>query len=155
VNSVAWLTILWLVPAVGAVLVLLLTPAQRALAKWVGLGFAVAVPAVAAVLAVRFDSGGPQYQFVESHQWIPAFGAGYTLGLDGIALVLVLLTAVLMPLLMLAGWNDAADGNRATQIYVALMLAVEAMVLVSLVALDVLLFYVFFEAMLVTDAHGH
>jgi NADH-quinone oxidoreductase subunit M len=149
VNGVAWLTILWLLPAGGAALVLLLPPAQRALAKWVGLGFAVAVLAVAVVLAVRFDAGGPQYQFVESHQWITAFGAGYTLGLDGIALMLVLLTAMLVPLLMLAGWHDASAPRRATHIYVALMLAVEAMVLVSLVALDVLLFYVFFEAMLI------
>ena len=148
-NDVAWLTILCLLPAIGAALVLLLPAAQRALAKRVGLGCAVAVLAVALVLAVRFDSGGPRYQFAESHHWIPAFGAGYTLGLDGIALVLVLLTVVLVPLLMLAGWDDPTDGDRATHIYVALMLAVEAMVLVSLVALDVLLFYVVFEAMLI------
>ena len=68
-----------------------------------GLVVSLAVLGVAVVLAVSFDTGGPRYQFVESHRWIPAFGTGYTLGLDGIALVLVLLTAVLLPLLLVAG----------------------------------------------------
>jgi NADH-quinone oxidoreductase subunit M len=149
VSTIPWLTILWLAPAVGAAVVVLLPPAQRALAKWVALGVALAVLAIAVVLAVRFRTGGPDYQFVESHRWIPAFGTGYTLGLDGIALVLVLLTAVLVPLLLIAGWNDASARKRATHTYVALVLAVEAMVLISLIALDVLLFYVFFEAMLI------
>jgi NADH-quinone oxidoreductase subunit M len=149
VNNIPWLSILWLLPVAGVVLIMLLPPALRALAKWVGLVVSLAVLGVAVVLAVSFDTGGPRYQFVESRRWIPAFGTGYTLGLDGIALVLVLLTAVLLPLLLVAGWNDAGRRRRAVHTYVALMLAVEAMVLISLVALDVLLFYVFFEAMLI------
>jgi NADH-quinone oxidoreductase subunit M len=149
VTGVPWLTILWLLPVAGAVVIMLLPAAQRALARWVGLVVSVAVLAVAVVLAISFDAGGPRYQFVESRQWIPAFGTGYTLGLDGIALVLVLLTAVLVPLLLIAGWNDAGQRKRAVHTYVALMLAVEAMVLISLVSLDILLFYVFFEAMLI------
>jgi NADH-quinone oxidoreductase subunit M len=149
VNDIPWLSVLWLLPAAGTAVIMLLPPAQRALAKWVGLIVSVAVLAVAVVLAIAFDTGGPQYQFRESHQWIPAFGTGYTLGLDGIALALVLLTAVLVPLLLVAAWNDAGDRKRAAHTYVALILAVEAMVLISLVALDVLLFYVFFEAMLI------
>lgn len=148
-NSVPWLSILWLLPVVGAIVIMLLPPAQRAVAKWVALVTSVATLAVAVLLAAWFDTGGPQYQFVESREWIPAFGTGYRLGLDGIALVLVLLTAVLVPLLLLAGWNDAGKRKRAVHTYVALLLAVEAMVLISLVALDVLLFYVFFEAMLI------
>jgi NADH-quinone oxidoreductase subunit M len=72
--------------------------------------------------------------------------------LDGIALVLVLLTAALIPLLILAGWNDEREvgsGRRVAHTYVALTLMVEAMVLISFVSLDILLFYVFFEAMLI------
>jgi NADH-quinone oxidoreductase subunit M len=148
VSTVPWLSILWLLPVAGTVLIMLLPPARRQLAKWTGLAVAIAVLAVAIAIAAQFRTGAP-YQFVESHQWIPAFGTGYTLGVDGIALILVLLTAVLMPLLMIAGWNDAGDRTRAAHTYVALMLAVEAMVLISLIALDVLLFYVFFEAMLI------
>jgi NADH-quinone oxidoreductase subunit M len=148
-NSVPWLSTLWLVPLAGAVVVIIVPPQWRRLAKWVGLAVAVAVLALAIVITAGFDTGGAPYQFVESHRWIPAFGAGYTLGVDGIAVVLVLLTAVLVPLLMLAGWNDGGERTRGTQAYVALTLTVESMVLISLISLDVLLFYVFFEAMLI------
>jgi NADH-quinone oxidoreductase subunit M len=146
---IGWLSVLWLVPLAGAVLIMLLPPSTRQLARYLGLLAAIATLAVSVVLAAGFRPHGAQYQFVESHQWIPAFGSGYTLGIDGIALVLVLLTAVLVPLLIIAGWNDGGDRPRATHTYLALTLAVESMVLISLISLDVLLFYVFFEAMLI------
>jgi NADH-quinone oxidoreductase subunit M len=149
VVSFPWLSVLWLLPLAGAVVAIVVPPGWRQLAKWLGLAVAVAVLVIAIVITARFHTGGAAYQFVESHPWIPAFGAGYTLGVDGIAVVLVLLTAVLVPLLMLAGWNDGGERARGTQGYVALTLTVESMVLISLVSLDVLLFYVFFEAMLI------
>ncbi|WP_193561333.1 NADH-quinone oxidoreductase subunit M [Mycolicibacterium hodleri] len=144
-----WLTILWAVPMVGAGVVILLPSAARHLAKYAALTISLVVLAIAALLAVTFDPAGSQYQFVEDHAWIPSFGTGYILGLDGIALALVVLTAVLVPLLIVAGWNDASDQARSAHTYMALILAVEGMVLISLTALDVLLFYVFFEAMLI------
>ncbi|MFH5206696.1 NADH-quinone oxidoreductase subunit M [Antrihabitans sp. NCIMB 15449] len=149
-DSFPWLTTLWLVPLVAAGIVMILPTRSQQLAKATALGAALVVLVLAIAVAVQFDRGGEQYQFVESHEWIPAFGAGYILGLDGIALALVLLTAVLVPLLLIAGWQDADDrARRETNTYFALFLLVEAMVIVSFVALDVLLFYVFFEAMLI------
>ena len=148
-SGMPWLTVLWAVPMVGAGVVILLPSAARHLAKYVALALSLAVLAIAVVLAVTFDPAGAQYQFVENHAWIPSFGTGYILGLDGIALALVVLTAVLVPLLIVAGWNDAGDHARSAHAYLALTLAVEGMVLISLTALDVLLFYVFFEAMLI------
>lgn len=133
----------------GAAVVILLPSAARHLAKYAALALSLVVLAIAALLAVTFDPAGAQYQFVEDHAWIPSFGTGYILGLDGIALALVVLTAVLVPLLIVAGWNDAGDRGRSTHTYLALTLVVEGMVLISLTALDVLLFYVFFEAMLI------
>jgi NADH-quinone oxidoreductase subunit M len=147
--SLPWLTISWVTPAIGAAVVLLVPTSRRALANWVGLVFAIAVLAVAVVLVDGFVVGDVQYQFVESHQWIPTFGARYTVGLDGIALALVVLTAVLVPLLIIAGWRDGAESGQSTRVYVALVLGVESLVLVSFVALDVLLFYVVFEATLI------
>ncbi|MGC4960551.1 NADH-quinone oxidoreductase subunit M [Gordonia sp. DT101] len=154
-----WLTILWLLPAVGSVAVLAIPSTRPDVAKWLGLAVSVVVFAVSLGLAIGFDPDGARYQFVEDHSWIPAFGTRYALGLDGIGLVLVLLTAVLLPLLILAGWHDAdhagsldhAAGRRqkGPHTYLALTLAVEAMVLMSFVALDILLFYIFFEAMLI------
>ncbi|MFC9764768.1 NADH-quinone oxidoreductase subunit M [Rhodococcus jostii] len=153
-SGFPWLTALWVLPLVGAGAVLALPVHKRALAKSVAVGVSVVVLCLAVVLAIRFDPTGEQYQFVESHAWIPAFGTRYILGLDGIALVLVLLTTVLVPLLLLAGWNDGDTApdygqRRMAHTYVALTLMVEAMVIVSFTALDVLLFYIFFEAMLI------
>ena len=147
-----WLTTLWVLPLAGAVVVVAVPRAWRTAARATGLVVAVATLAIAIVIAARFTPGGPQYQMVESHRWIPAFGAGYTLGIDGIALALMLLTAALVPLLILAGWRDEDEvggGRRVAHIYVALTLVVESMVLVSFVSLDILLFYVFFEVMLI------
>ena len=147
-----WLTTLWVLPLVGAIVVVAVPRAWRTVARATGLVMAVATLVIAIVIAARFTPGGPQYQMVESHRWIPAFGAGYTLGLDGIALALVLLTAGLVPLLIVAGWRDEDEvggGRRVAHIYVALTLVVESMVLVSFVSLDILLFYVFFEVMLI------
>ena len=153
VSNFPWLTLLWAIPVVGAAVIIVLPASSRQFAKYAGLVVALAVLVLSLALAGRFDPKGAQFQFVENHPWIPSFGTGYILGLDGIALALVVLTAVLVPLLLIAGWNDADDrpglAGRGPHSYIALTLAVEGMVLMSLAALDILLFYVFFEAMLI------
>ncbi|WP_396904183.1 NADH-quinone oxidoreductase subunit M [Mycolicibacterium phlei] len=153
VSNFPWLTLLWATPTLGAVVTILLPGSQRVLAKWFALAVSIAVLVLTGVVALGFQPGGERYQFVESHRWIPSFGTGYILGVDGIALAIVVLTAVLVPLLIVAGWNDADRltglRGRSVQTYLALTLAVEAMVIMSLVSLDILLFYVFFEAMLI------
>ena len=82
------LTILWAVPMFGAAVVILLPSAARGFAKYLALALSLTVLALTIGLAVGFDPAGPQYQFVEDHEWIPSFGTGYTLGLDGIALAI-------------------------------------------------------------------
>ncbi|MCT1432967.1 NADH-quinone oxidoreductase subunit M [Dietzia maris] len=151
------LTALWLAPLVGALVVVVLPASARRAARPLALVTSLVVLGVAVALAVGFEPGGDTHQFVESRPWIPAFGATYTLGIDGVALVLVLLIAALMPLLLLAGWHDTdapgVDGpgpdGRRTQAYPALMLATQGLALVAFTSLDVLLFYVAFEAMLI------
>jgi len=147
--GVPLLTTLWVGPLAGALVVMLVPGSQRAVAKWVALLTSAAVLAVAVVVAVDFKPSGEHYQFVENHTWIPSFGAAYTLGIDGIALALIALTAVLVPLLIIAGWNDASDKESATHAYMALVLGVESLVMLSFVTLDVLLFYLAFEATLI------
>ncbi|MFF7632374.1 NADH-quinone oxidoreductase subunit M [Kitasatospora sp. NPDC008050] len=150
------------VPAVGAVLTAALpagtSDTRRRTTKFVALAFSAVTLALAALVASDFKSGGPRYQLTESHSWIRAFGISFSLGVDGIGAVLVLLTAVLVPFVMLASWHDADpaptpegtfENRRRTQGFFALILAVEAMVIVSFLATDVFLFYVFFEAMLI------
>ncbi|MDF0530230.1 NADH-quinone oxidoreductase subunit M [Tsukamurella sp. 8F] len=137
--SMPWLTLVWAVPAVGAVLAAAVPRAARA----VGYVATVAALAISVGLACAFDGG---WQFTESHRWMPAFGAGYRLGLDGVGLVLVVLTAALTPILLLA---STPEKGRRTAVYTALTLATEAMVLLSFVTTDVLVFYLVFEAMLI------
>nr|WP_255511360.1 NADH-quinone oxidoreductase subunit M [Mycolicibacterium sp. P9-22] len=148
-NGIPWLTVLWLAPAVGACIVVLVPADRHTFAKYLGLGAALTPLVVSAALTSGFDTTGEHYQFVEKHSWIPSFGAGYIVGVDGLALSMVVLTAGLVPLLIVAGWNDVPVGGRAVHTYVALILAVEAMALLTFVALDVLLFYVLFEAILI------
>ena len=123
-------------------------PAENA--KRITLGFSLATLAVLAAMALRFDtSNAGSLQFVEEYPWIPRFGVHFALGVDGIALTLVLLSALLVPLVVLAAWrehDDREDGGRG---YFALILALEAMMIGVFAATDVFLFYVFFEAMLI------
>lgn len=153
------LTVTAAVPAVGAIATAAVPAARRTAAKWLALLFSLATLVLAVVVAVRFDPGakGP-YQLTESHAWIAEFGVRYELGVDGISVLLIALTALLIPFVFLAGWNDAdpVEGERAsgrrwrpTQGFFALILMVEAMVIISFEATDVFLFYIFFEAMLI------
>ncbi|MFJ8627822.1 NADH-quinone oxidoreductase subunit M [Kitasatospora sp. NPDC093550] len=151
------------VPAAGAVLTAALpagsTESRRRTTKVVALGVSAVTLVLAALVATRFDPHGDRYQLTESYSWIRSFGITFSLGVDGIGAVLALLTAVLVPMVMLASWHDAdpapagPDGSfenlRRTQAFFALILAVEAMVVVSFYATDVFVFYVFFEAMLI------
>src|SRR5579872_100667 len=117
--------------------------------KYLALAFSLLTLAVVLIIAVKFQVGGPNYQFTETYSWIPAFGVHYALGVDGIALVLIAMSAVLMPVVILASWNDAESGRRSVKTYFALMMTLETMMIGVFAATDVFLFYVFFEAMLV------
>ncbi|SDL21108.1 NADH-quinone oxidoreductase subunit M [Streptomyces indicus] len=151
------LTATAVVPAVGAIATAAVPAAKRTAAKWLALFFSLATLALAAVVAVRFNtgSGADRYQLTESHSWIADFGVRYELGVDGIGVALIGLTALLIPFIIVAGWHDAdpqETGNtrwRPTQGFFALILMVEAMVILSFEATDVFLFYILFEAMLI------
>jgi NADH-quinone oxidoreductase subunit M len=145
------LTASLLVPLVGAVVVAVL-PARADggdLHKKVALGFSLLTLVVVAIIGLGFDVGGDRYQFVENHEWIRAFGAHYALGVDGIGLTLVLLTAILTPVVILASWNDGDGGRWGVGSFFAWMLALEGLALGVFAAMDVFLFYVLFEATLI------
>lgn len=149
------LTATAVLPAVGAIATAAVPAARRTAAKWLALLVSVATLVLAAVVLVRFEPGGDRYQLTESHSWIKDFGVRYELGVDGIAVALIALTALLIPFVILAGWHDADPQEtgssrwRPTQGFFALILGVEAMVIISFEATDVFLFYIFFEAMLI------
>jgi len=165
-NSVPWLTIAGAIPLVGAILLAVIPglPANGAeadrvardlLAKRLALGFSVLTLIWFIVMAVQFKPSGPDYQFTQTVSWIPEFGVHYAVGVDGIALVLIGMSVVLIPVVMLASWHDADAGaaglprKGSVKSYFALMLVLETMMIGVFAATDVFLFYVFFEAMLI------
>jgi NADH-quinone oxidoreductase subunit M len=145
-HGTPWLTIAGAIPLLGAIVVALL-PVR--LAKVMTLGFSVLTLIWVIIMATQFNTSGPTFQFTEEYSWIPDFGVHYAVGVDGIALVLIGMTVVLMPVVVLASWHDADESNRSPRTYFALMLVLETMMIGVFAATDVFLFYVFFEAMLV------
>ena len=143
-----WLTTIGAVPLLGAVVVAALPRKAERLAKLLTLAVTGLVLALVIGVSLAFTPGGG-FQFTESVPWIPSFGARYSVGVDGVGLSLLALVAVLMPVVVLASWHEAAGGSRPVRSFFALMLALEATLVGVFVATDVLLFYVFFEAMLV------
>jgi NADH-quinone oxidoreductase subunit M len=148
-SSFPWLTLLIVLPLAGAIAVGLM-PARAATAapKQFALGISLLTLIVAAVVGFSFDPHGGT-QFTEDHTWIASFGAHYAVGVDGLGLSLVLLTAILTPVVILASWYDGDAGRWAPKAFFAWILALEALAIAVFAATDVFLFYVFFEATLI------
>ncbi|GLH94751.1 NADH-quinone oxidoreductase subunit M [Phytohabitans aurantiacus] len=148
-SDFPFLSILTGAPLVGALIVAFLPRAKPELAKRVAFIWSLAVLVLAVVMWIAYDAGGDRFQFRESYTWIPAWDAKFTFAVDGIALVMLLLIAVLVPLVILASWHDADASRRSVPVYFALLLALESTMIGVFAAADVFLFYVFFEVMLV------
>jgi NADH-quinone oxidoreductase subunit M len=162
-NDLPLLTISILVPLLGAVAVMLLpqrdgasstsptSPASSgsSLPQVVALGVSLVTLAVIAVVTLGYDTGAEGYQFEEVHDWITAFGAHYAVGVDGIGLTLILLTAILAPVVIAASWRDGDGGRWSSRSFFAWMLVLEGLAIGTFAAIDVFLFYVFFEATLI------
>ncbi len=114
--------------------------------RWYGF-VASAVPfALSVWLLLAFQTGVSGYQFTEQASWLPNFGITYSLGVDGISLFLVILTTFLIPLIFLSSWRAVENSVRK---YLVFMLALESAILGAFLALDIFLFYIFWEAMLI------
>ncbi|GIJ33355.1 NADH-quinone oxidoreductase subunit M [Verrucosispora sp. WMMD703] len=148
-SDFPFLSVLTVAPLVGAVVVALLPRSRPTLAKQVALGWSLLVLALSVVMWVTWQVDGQRFQFRESYPWIPTWGVNFTFAADGIALVMLMLIAVLVPLVILASWHDAESSKRSVPVYFALLLVLECTMLGVFAAADVFLFYVFFEVMLV------
>ena len=138
------------VPAAGAAVLAALPPTRQALARGLAMAVSLLVLLLAVLATVAFDSGGDRFQLTTSVSWIADFGVSFALGVDGIALVMLLLLAVLVPVVIGSSWDEQATGNRSMRTYWAWLLLLESMMVGVFAATDVFLFYVFFEAMLVS-----
>jgi NADH-quinone oxidoreductase subunit M len=143
------LTLSWTLPLAGAILLAFVGNAdgkRDALIRWTALGVSLLAFAVTLVIWARFDPASADFQFVERVPWIPAFGIDYYLGLDGISLLLVVLTGFLTPIALLSSWEGVEKKVKEFSIFI---LALEAAMIGVFVSLDLFLFYVFWDAMLI------
>jgi NADH-quinone oxidoreductase subunit M len=155
VSGFPWLTLTVFLPLAGAVLLLAASPVPRRRPeaggfaaddpwRWWALLVSVATFAVSLVLLVRFEPSRAGFQLVEEASWVGPLNLRYILGVDGISVFMVLLTTFLMPVAILASWKV----DRQVPYFMAALLVLETAMLGTFLALDLLLFFVFFEAML-------
>jgi len=144
-DSVLLSTLIWL-PIVGGLAVLAIGDARIALGRWVALATGLLALALSVPLYQGFDPSTADFQFVERLTWIPAFNANYHLGVDGISLPLILLTTFITVPIVVAAWTVIEQ--RPSQYYAAFLI-LEGLMVGVFAALDGLLFYFFWEAMLI------
>jgi NADH-quinone oxidoreductase subunit M len=140
------LTLTTFIPLIGFAMLLVGGRSLRDdAARWVALGASLVTFVVSLVALGRFDPDVPGFQLIEQASWVGSIGLTYTVGVDGVSIWLVLLTTFLFPVSILASWTIVTDVRR----FMAAMLALETAVIGTFVALDLLLFFLFFEALLV------
>lgn len=145
------LTLAIVTPIIGAILLMLIPNrdgSKDALIRYVALGASLAVFAITLALWAGFDSSAEAaaFQFVERVPWIPAFGIDYSLGMDGLSLMLLVLTGFLTPIALLSSWESVEKKVKEFSIF---MLLLEASMLGVFVALDIFLFYIFWDFVLI------
>jgi NADH-quinone oxidoreductase subunit M len=138
----------WL-PLVGAAVIMSVRGEEAVVAanaRWAALWTSLIVLALSLVLWARFDPTDGGFQFVETAQWLPEWGITYHMGVDGISVLFVLLSTVLTPICILASWESI--GTRVREFMIA-FLVLETMMVGMFAALDFLVFYMFFEGVLI------
>ncbi len=140
--------ITWL-PLVGGIIIMSVRGDEETVAsnaRWAALWTSLIVLVLSIVLWVRFDPGEPGFQFVEQVEWLPNYGVGYKMGVDGISVLFVLLSTVLTPICILASWDAI---TRSVREYMLTFLILETMMVGMFCALDFVVFYIFFEGVLI------
>jgi NADH-quinone oxidoreductase subunit M len=143
------LTLSWVLPLAGAIILLLIPNAdgrRDGLMRWLALVVSLVAFAATAAIWMAFDSSSADYQLVERASWIPAFGIEYYIGVDGISLLLIVLTGFLTPIALLSSWESVEKKVKEFSIFI---LALEAAMIGVFLSLDLFLFYVFWDAMLI------
>src|SRR3954466_10356114 len=141
-------TSLIVLPLVGALLLFLVRDdeANEPLIRNIALAVSCIVFAVTLLMWARFDPASADFQFVERHAWIPAFGITYAVGVDGISLLLLVLTGFLTPIALASSWQSVHKQTRAFCIFILLL---ESAMIGVFISIDLFLFYVFWDAMLI------
>ena len=140
-NSFPWLTILTAVPLVGALAVLALGGRNKALIRWTALGFSAISLLVTLILWHSFNSAADGFQFQELHAWIPSLNVSYRVGIDGLGLLVLLLTSIVVPIGMLASWQI----EERVPLYFALVLMLQTCLVGTFTALNFFHWFIFWS----------
>ena len=143
------LTIIGLLPLVISILIVAIPGQNIGLIKKVAFGGTTVIAIISILPAIGFDKSDTSLQYVQSNAWIPTFNINYSVGIDGISLVLILLSTILVPIVVLATWHESDSGRWSAKVFYVLILILETMMIGVFAATDLFLFYVFFEAMLI------
>jgi len=143
------LNTMMLLPILGSLLIAVIPTEQTLRIKQAALATTLLVAVTGVLTWFNFDSSNTAFQFVQSAEWIPSFGINYAVGVDGLSLVLILMSVLLTPVVVLAGWNESEGGRWSAKVFYILILVLETMMIGVFAATDVFLFYVIFEAMLI------
>jgi NADH-quinone oxidoreductase subunit M len=138
-----------LLPILGSLLIAVIPTEQTLRIKQAALATTLLVAVTGVLTWFNFDSSNTAFQFVQSAEWIPSFGINYAVGVDGLSLVLIVMSVLLTPVVVLAGWNESEGGRWSAKVFYILILVLETMMIGVFAATDVFLFYVIFEAMLI------
>ena len=148
-TNLPYLSMLILLPLLGSLLMFVVPSALGAArAKSVALGFSLLTFGLFVLAGLQFELGtSDEFQLVENYSWIPSFGVSWSVGIDGLGLVMLGLVSILVPVVMLAAWRDIADAAAGK--FFGLVLLLQSIVTAVFVATDLFMFYVFFEVMLI------
>src|SRR5262244_1733750 len=150
IGILSWVT--WL-PAVGAIILLFFNRAKNNSIRsftniWIVLCFLISIPLLTGLGGPGYDRAYGGLQFIEDHEWIPLIGARYQLGVDGLSLVLVMLTTLLGVISVVCSWAYIREKGREKEYYIMLLLLQSGMI-GAFVSADLFLFFIFWEVMLV------
>ena len=143
------LTIVGVLPLISALLIAFIPSKNVELIKRAAFVATLLVAIASIFLATGFDKSVTGMQYVQSNTWIEAFNINFAVGIDGISLVLILLSTILVPIVILATWHESDLGRWSSKSFYILILVLETLMIGVFAATDLFLFYVFFEAMLI------
>ncbi|MGG5821021.1 NADH-quinone oxidoreductase subunit M [Falsiroseomonas sp. HW251] len=143
------LSLVTFLPLAGAFIILMVRGDEETVAsnaRWTALWTSLITLALSLILWARFDTSTAEFQFVERLEWLPDYGVAYHMGVDGISVLFVLLSTLLTPICILASWDTVKVRVRD---YMVAFLVLETMMVGMFCALDFIVFYIFFEAVLI------
>jgi NADH-quinone oxidoreductase subunit M len=136
-----WITTLTIVPVVGAIVLLALGGRNKVLVRWVAMAFSFVALILTLVLWHKFNTVADGYQFQQLHSWIPSLNVEYRVGIDGLGLLMLLLTSIVVPIGMLASWQI----ERRVPLYFSLVLLLQACLFGTFTALNFFHWFIFWE----------